>query len=519
MRLRRVMALIVLFVGFQGTRAFGQVVSTWNGGTGNWSDPTSWSPAVVPNNGGGATYSVTISAPGSVVTTDLGIGLDNFSMGATDVLNITAFNGLDVNYSGSNYGTINNNGGVNGGGTFTNFGTLNNNGGVGSGPLGTFTNFGTLIDSSGARLFASGVISNSGTLYNSGQIGTGFAGSFGNNGILTNASGGSIFNVNNAGNSGYLSNSGTITQGANYAYFGNSGTISNNSGGDIQNSGDFESSGAFINQNGASLANSDVFGNSGFMYNGGTLSNGAGCGGPGSPTSCGGFFNSGVLINGGLIFTSGTITNRGAFLNAGTITVSNPGLFFTTTDYTQTAGSTLVDGALTATGGAVVNIQGGILGGTGTINGNVLMGGTLMPGDFAPGTLTILGDYEQTGAGILDDLISPLGQSFLNVNGNAMLDSGALLQITLLNGFNPLGQTFGIMDYYSLTGQFVNGTSFWDDGYLWDVTYGQNQIDVTAVQTPEPGTVSLLGIGLIGLVLYSWRNRVCSVRLRLTALQ
>jgi hypothetical protein len=40
-------------------------------------------------------------------------------------------------------------------------------------------------------------------------------------------------------------------------------------------------------------------------------------------------------------------------------------------------------------------------------------------------------------------------QSLLDVNGDAMLDQGALLEITLLDGFNPLGQTFDIPNYDS----------------------------------------------------------------------
>ena len=55
------------------------------------------------------------------------------------------------------------------------------------------------------------------------------------------------------------------------------------------------------------------------------------------------------------------------------------------------------------------------------------------------------------------------------------------------------------MDYNALTGQFSNGSSFWDDGYLWDVTYGQHEIDVTAVRTPEPSSLLLLFVGLAAL--------------------
>jgi hypothetical protein len=108
---------------------------------------------------------------------------------------------------------------------------------------------------------------------------------------------------------------------------------------------------------------------------------------------------------------------------------------------------------------------------------------------------------------MLQELISPLAQSFLNVTGNVTLGGNAYLDIVLLNGFDPAGQTFAIMDYSTLNGRFANGSSFWDDGYMWNITYGQHQVDITAgsdpVSTPEPGTFPLLGVGLLAVLLRS----------------
>jgi hypothetical protein len=167
----------------------------------------------------------------------------------------------------------------------------------------------------------------------------------------------------------------------------------------------------------------------------------------------------------------------------------------------------LFNGTLTATGSAIVNIQRGALGGTGTINGNVVMAGTMMPGaPGTPGTLTIFGNYEQTGTGMLEELMSPLSHSFLDVSGNVSLDSGAFLHITLLEGYDPLNQTFSIMDFAFLNGQFANGLRFWDDGYLWDMTYRLHEVDVAAVQAPEPSALLLLLISLAPLGLYTHRK-------------
>lgn len=137
--------------------------------------------------------------------------------------------------------------------------------------------------------------------------------------------------------------------------------------------------------------------------------------------------NNSLPVNNGTLLNSGTLNNNGSFTNYGAVSIASAGQFTTSTDYRQMAGSTLVNGTLTATGGAIVAIHGGALGGTGTINGGVLMSGTIMPGGTlvpgdAPGTLTIFGNYEQTAGGILDELLGPSSQSLLNVNRNVMLD-------------------------------------------------------------------------------------------------
>jgi hypothetical protein len=51
------------------TLAFGQTNSSWNGGIGNWSNATDWTPNQVPNNGAGNTYNVTIDSGGADMVT------------------------------------------------------------------------------------------------------------------------------------------------------------------------------------------------------------------------------------------------------------------------------------------------------------------------------------------------------------------------------------------------------------------------------------------------------------------
>ena len=253
----------------------------------------------------------------------------------------------------------------------------------------------------------------------------------------------------------------------------------------------------------------------------------------------GGFSNQ---MNGSLTL-SGVTNVRGGFTNSGGTVILNPSAILTSDRYSQSGGSTDVSGTLStasykqsggdtviesggtisattfkATGGtvtvngtldptAVEMGSGATLQGTGKIVGNVSMGGTMLPGGpGAPGTVTIFGNYEQTGNGILRELISSTSSGLLNVSGDVALDSDSILSITLIGGFNPLGDTFTIIDYASLVGQFSNGSSFWDDGFLWDVNYGANQIDISAVRSPEPSALLLLCIGVAVLALIAQRK-------------
>ena len=152
---------------------------------------------------------------------------------------------------------------------------------------------------------------------------------------------------------------------------------------------------------------------------------------------------------------------------------------------------------------------GATLNGTGMIVGNVAMGGILAPGTpGTPGVLTIVGNYEQLSGGMLQELMGPLSQSFLHVTGNVTLDPGSFLSIILANGYDPIGQNFTILQDGSLEGQFTNGSVFWQDGYQWDLIYGPNGVELTAVGTPEPGSLLLLGLGSLAIGALAKRKKV-----------
>jgi hypothetical protein len=216
MRLRRIAVLLALFLGFQNIRAYGQVVATWIDSSGNWSNAANWSTnPTVPNNGGGTTYIVTISAPGSVVTMDVvNVTIDSLTLGAANGLNVTGGDSLILLGAGSstNNGTISTVGPAllrNNSGS-----SLINNGAIDLIFFSVFDNGGTFVNNSKISAFgdsaifndAGAFLTNNGTFsQESGHLAN--VGTFNNTGVITLFSGSDPVNFTN---SGTFNNSGTI---------------------------------------------------------------------------------------------------------------------------------------------------------------------------------------------------------------------------------------------------------------------------------------------------------------------
>jgi hypothetical protein len=175
-----------------------------------------------------------------------------------------------------------------------------------------------------------------------------------------------------------------------------------------------------------------------------------------------------------LLTTDRVFTNTGSLTNAGIVNVEissgtgkteliigGPGV------YTQTGGTTTVDGVLSASGG--INIQGGFLYGNaltttgteGTLIGPVsLTGGTLNPGNAVKllGTIDITGSYSESGTGVLnidlDGTVAGTKYDVLNVSGSAAL--GGTIDFVLNSAFKPVvGDTWDVLNYASATGSFT----------------------------------------------------------------
>ena len=277
---------------------------------------------------------------------------------------------------------------------------------------------------------------------------------------------GTVFSFESIGNSGTIYNSGNM--GINHGSFGNSGTI--------YNSGTISTCSGFC-----------YFSNSGTIYNSATIS-------------------SGVLVNDGTInnTTGGYIANHKGFLNYGTVvvasgaTLTNDTLGFNGGGYGQSAGSTVVDGLLTSN--APIQIDGGTLSGSGVIQADVMMGGTMSPGD-SPGKLTIIGNYTQFSAGTFFAQLAGLKPgtqySQMQVSDTATLDG--TLDVVLLKGFVVhLGNSFVLMTFADEVGQFSTlDLPTLSAGEMWLLTYNAHNLTLSAVPSPEPSSLVLLGTGLL----------------------
>jgi hypothetical protein len=164
-----------------------------------------------------------------------------------------------------------------------------------------------------------------------------------------------------------------------------------------------------------------------------------------------------LAVNAGR-FTVGLGQNfsaAGPFTNVGSVTVGNSSRFRATGNYLQLAGTTTLDGG-TLAAGPLVDIQGGVLAGRGTIQANVRNAGEVdVGGAGTAGTLFIEGDYTQT-VGVLDIEIGtpgPGGSDLLSVSGRATL--GGTLNVGLLDDFSAnAGDAFRVLTFASRAGDF-----------------------------------------------------------------
>lgn len=164
-----------------------------------------------------------------------------------------------------------------------------------------------------------------------------------------------------------------------------------------------------------------------------------------------GFLNQGELQ---VVGPGGMEILEDGFVNEGVVTIEAGSQLTRVGDYVQTGGTTRVDGIAIVSG--VVDIQGGVLSGSGTVDGDVILNGVFAPGS-SPGRLTLDGEATFQSslafAAELGGLLAGEEHDAVVVTGGATLAGN--LVVTFVNGFVPAaGDEFELVTAASVSGQF-----------------------------------------------------------------
>ena len=408
--------------------------------------------AVIDNGGGGGSGDIAIDGGGTL--TNDGTGAYSTGPGSYQIATINNLAGstLENGTPAGGSGTLNNTNG----GQFNNDGTLTNQDGstlnntlvgmimgIGSGDSaiqvslfennGTLNNTGTgavVNDSNGARINNFGDLTNQdgATLNNSSLVsvaGYGYQSEVFNDGTLTNAGAGTV-----------------ITNSAGGIIYNNSGTLTNESGATLNNTGSVTIGGAVyasILENSSSLTNTGAGsvlnnGDGAYLYNDG----------------------GGILANAGNATlnneSGGTIENDSSFTNSGSVNVDAGSSVTGVGTYTQTGGTTEVDGSFTQ---GALDIQGGTYTQTGstTINGDTSNAGTVA---VDANTFQDNGTFTNKGTVAIGPGATLDATSYREISGATLIDHGTLDPNSIAVSGGTFGGSGTVIGNVSVTGGTVD---------------------------------------------------------------
>jgi hypothetical protein len=164
-----------------------------------------------------------------------------------------------------------------------------------------------------------------------------------------------------------------------------------------------------------------------------------------------------------------------------------------TSNYTQTAGTTTVDGTLAGAASSSLYLTGGNLYGTGTVDYGVVDSSTITPGNSSTSTgeLRVGGAYKQNASGVLDITIGgdTAGTNYDQLDITRTASLNGTLNIKLANGYvPPIGTTFDILNASSITGDFstIDGLSINSTEHFTVTTVSGDEIELTVVKGAAP---------------------------------
>jgi hypothetical protein len=186
--------------------------------------------------------------------------------------------------------------------------------------------------------------------------------------------------------------------------------------------------------------------------------------------------------------TGQSLATAGNFANKAKLIVGAGSTFTAGGAFTQSSGSTTVDGTLAAHIG--LTLTKGTIQGKGTIAAPVTSNAVFVAGDSptTPGTFTISGSYTQTATGTLDIPVN--GATAGTQYGRMVVSNGAslngILNIKRKAGFVPaIGTNFTILTGSVVSGRFstVNGAAI-NSAEHFAVNYSSNAVTLTVTSGP-----------------------------------
>jgi hypothetical protein len=200
------------------------------------------------------------------------------------------------------------------------------------------------------------------------------------------------------------------------------------------------------------------------------------------------FSNTATLIVG----DGSSFATSGSFSNSGSVTIGNGSNLSAGGDYVQTDGSTVLGGGMLSAGGTV-NLQGGVLSGSGTLIGTVVNAAEIDVGTSTDvGLMLVSGDYSQTG-----NLVMKIGGADpslydqLAIGDNATF-AGGTLTIVLTGGYMPdptVPDTFQIVTFGTHDPSDDFGTYVGTDlggGVMLLPQYSDTDLTLVTTQTSSP---------------------------------